>query len=462
MEMNDLINKIAEKFNKEGYELYEVGGRVRDAFLNRESHDVDLTTNAHPDKIKELLDEFGSIYTVGEEFGTIGLNVGGQTVEVTTYRKEVYPTNSRKPSVVWGDNINDDLARRDFTINALARNPLTGNIIDLFNGMDDMSKKLIKVVGGDERFDEDPLRMLRAVRLACELGFSLDVKIEHPERLQIVSKERIREELNRILLSNRASYGFRKLCQTGLIYYVAPEFMDLKHMAQGKNHTKDAYEHSLLVLYKGTKVDAGDRALIFRLACIFHDIGKPETKTEDDSGVHFFSHHNVGARKTRKILRRLRYSNEIVNSVCHLIKYHMTPIVLQREIQNGRIKKRIIMRLVRKVGEDNIYLLLDLVKCDIRSSKNPRYRFVTILTRLVNECMKEQPETLSSPIDGNEIMVEFKLAPDKLIGEIKKHLTNLVIDGKLDKDNREGGFAAARDYILRKKSKVVGDENEGT
>lgn len=452
--MEDLIKKIAKKFKKEGYELFEVGGHVRDTILNRESHDIDLTTNARPDKIKKLLDEFGSIYTIGEQFGTIGLNATDQTIEVTTYRKEVYPSDSRKPSVIFGDSLVDDLSRRDFTINSIARNPLTGEIIDPHKGMDDINKKMIRVVGGDERFDEDPLRMLRAVRFACELGFSLNVRIEHPERLRIISRERVREELNRILLSKRASYGFRKLCQTKLIYYIAPEFMDLKHMVQGKNHTKDAYEHSLLVLHKGTKVDAGDRNLIFRLACIFHDIGKPETKIEDDDGVHFYSHHNVGARKARKILRRLRYNNEIVSSVCHLIKYHMTPIVLQREVRNGKIKKRIIMRLVRKVGEDNIYLLLDLVKCDIRSSKNPRYRFVTILMRLVNECMKEQPDTLTSPIDGTEIMTEFKLKPGRFVGEIKKHLTNLVIDDMLDKDDREGAFAKARDYISERRSKL--------
>ncbi len=443
----ELIKTIAERFRNEGFELYEVGGHVRDSFLNRESHDIDLTTNARPDKIKDLLNDLGSLYTMGETFGTIGLNVNGSTVEVTTYRKEVYPSDSRKPSVVFGDSLLEDLARRDFTINAIAREPLTGKIIDPFNGIDDMKKKLIRVVGNNERFNEDPLRMLRAIRFSCELGFSLDIRIEHPERLEIISKERIREELNRILLSKRASYGWRKLCQTGLIYYIVPEFMDLKNIQQGKNHIKDAYEHSLLVLHKGTKLDEGERDLIFRLACILHDIGKPETKIEDEDGVHFYSHHNVGARKARKVLRRLRYDNETTQSVCHLIKYHMTPIVLQREIVNGRIKKKIIMRLVRKVGEDNINLLLDLVKCDIRSSKNPRYKFMTILTRMVNECLAEQPSTLTSPIDGNEIMTEFELKPTKFVGDIKNFLTNLVIDGKLDKDDREGAFAKAREYI---------------
>jgi poly(A) polymerase len=384
---------------------------------------------------------------MGETFGTIGLNVNGHTIEVTTYRKEVYPSDSRKPEVVFGNSLEEDLSRRDFTINAIAREPLTGTVVDPFGGLIDMKKKIIKVVGGNERFDEDPLRMLRAIRFACELGFALDVRIEHPERLEIISKERIREELNRILLSKRAAYGWRKLCQTGLIYHVVPEFMDLKNIQQGKNHIKDAYEHSLLVLHKGSKLDEGERNLPFRLACILHDIGKPETKVEDEDGVHFYSHHNVGARKARKVLRRLRYDNETVQSVCHLIKYHMTPIVLQREIVNGKIKKRIIMRLVRKVGEDNINLLLDLVKCDIRSSKNPRYKFMTILTRMVNECLAEQPSTLTSPIDGNEVMKEFNLKPGRVVGEVKNYLTNLVVDGKLDKDDREGAFAKAREYI---------------
>lgn len=449
------LTRIANKFKNAGYELYEVGGTVRDDLLGRQSNDIDLATNARPDKTKELLDTFGAVYTIGEAFGTIGLVTGGQHIEVTTYRKEVYPSDSRKPEVVFGDSLAEDLARRDFTINAMARNPLNGNIYDPFNGRLDLSERMIRAVGNStKRFDEDPLRMLRAIRFACQLNFSLDIKIEHPERLRIISKERIRDELNKILLSRRASYGLRKLCQTGLIYYVAPEFMDLKNIEQGKNHIKDAFEHSLLVLHKSTKIDAGNRNLIFRLACIFHDIGKPETKIEDDDGVHFYGHHNVGARKARKVLRRLRYDNETVAAVCHLIKYHMTPIVLQREIVNGKIKGRIIMRLVRKVGEDNIYLLLDLVKCDIRSSKNPRYRFITILKRLVDECMREQPESLTSPIDGNEIMAEFGLKPERFVGEIKTHLTNLVVDGKLAKDDREGAFAEARDYIYERRRSV--------
>ncbi len=444
----ELIQRLATKFNEAGFDLYEVGGHVRDSLLGKESKDIDLTTNARPADIKRLIEGMGTIYNMGEKFGTIGLLAEGVQVEITTYRKEVYTSDSRKPDVEFGDLLIDDLSRRDFTINAIARNPLTGDIIDPFNGQVDLEQKAIRCVGNeDERFDEDPLRMLRAVRFACQLNFSLFVKINKPERLNIVSKERVRDELSKILLSNKPTYGVRKLCQLGLMQVIIPEFIALKFIAQGKNHIKDAYDHSLLVLHKGSKIDHADNNLMFRLACMLHDIGKPETKVEDEDGVHFYSHHNVGARKARKVLRRLRFENEVVDTVCHLIKYHMTPIVLQREIVGGKIKKRIIMRLVRKVGEDYIHLLLDLVKCDIRSSKNPRYKFMTILTRMVEECLKEQPSTLTSPIDGKEIMAEFGLKPSRIVGEIKNHLTNLVIDGILDKDDREGAYAKAREYL---------------
>jgi poly(A) polymerase len=444
----EIINNIIKKFNKAGFDIYEVGGHVRDSYIGKESHDIDMTTNAKPDVIKSLLDGFGSIYLVGEKFGTVGVINNGTTVEVTTYRKEVYPNGSRKPTVEFGDNLIEDLSRRDFTFNAIARDSITGKIVDPFNGIDDINHKIIKCVGNDDdRFNEDPLRMLRAIRFACQLDFSLHVKINHPERLKIVSKERIRDEVTKILLSDKAAYGIRKLCQFGLMEYIVPEFMSLRFLKGGKNHIKDAFDHSLLVLYKGTNIDYGSDNLVFRLACWLHDIGKPDTMMEDDDGVHFYSHHTVGAIKARKILRRLRYDNEIVESVCHLIKYHMTPIVLQKELVGGNIKKKIIMRLIRNVGDGNINMLLDLVKCDIRSSANPRYKFMSVLTTIVEECRKEKPEELDSPIDGLEIMTEFSLTPSPLIGEIKNYLTGLVIDGIIGKEDKETAKVKAREYI---------------
>lgn len=448
--MQNIVKEIAIKFAKNNLELWEVGGHVRDSLIGRESHDHDLTTNANPQEIKKLLDEFGSVYTVGEQFGTIGLRANGLTIEVTTFRKEVYHNTSRKPTVVFGTSLKEDVARRDFTINAIARNPLTGEVVDHFKGREDIAQKVIRCVGKDEdRFDEDPLRMLRAIRFACQLNFTLRVNITKPERIATVSKERIRDEVLKILLTPKASFGIEKMCSTGLMQYIIPEFIALKHIEQGKNHIKDAYAHSLLVLRKGSKIDHADDDLVFRFACMLHDIGKPDTKTEDDTGVHFYSHDNVGARKAKKLLQRLKVEKEVTIRICRLIKYHMTPIMLQREIVRGKLKRRTIMRLVRKVGERDIGLLLDLVKCDIRSSKNPRYKFMTILTRMVNECLEEHPDLITSPINGLEIMEEFDMKPSTDVGSIKRYLTELVVDGKLGQDDREAAFAYAREYIKK-------------
>lgn len=444
--MGILLENITQAFKSANLSLYEVGGCVRDSIIGREYHDIDMATNATPEQIKKLLEGMGTIYTVGEKFGTIGLKTNDQTIEITTFRKEVYLKNSRKPKVTFGNSLYEDLKRRDFSINAIAREPITGTIIDPFGGQADIKKKIIRVVGNNS-FEDDPLRMLRAIRFACQLGFSLRITINHPEMLNTISKERVRDEVNKILLSPRAAYGWRKLCQCGLMSYIAPEFMRLKDIPQGKNHVKDAFEHSLQVLFKGARLDEKEKNLIFRLACILHDIGKADTRTEDDNGVHFYFHHNVGARKARKLLRRLRYDNDTVESVCHLIEYHMTPVMLQKEIVNHKVRKKIILRLVHRVGRDNIQLLMDLVRCDIRSSKNPRYKFMNVLARLVDEALTEQPEQPDSPINGNEIMAEFGLKPGKRVGRIKNYLTSLVIDGVLKNDDREGAFTKAREFM---------------
>jgi len=444
----EIIRRLAKKFNTAGYELFEVGGHVRDSLIGRESYDIDLTTNARPKVIKSLVRGFGSVYDVGEKFGTIGLMVDEQLIEITTYRKEVYANNSRKPQVTFGNNLIDDLSRRDFTINAIARNPLTEGIVDPFGGIKDIEARTIRCVGNDdERFNEDPLRMMRAVRFACQLGFRMEVRVNHPERLRIISNERIRDELSKILLSLKPGFGIRRLCSMKLMDYIFPEFINLKNIEQGKNHIKDAFHHSLMVLDKGARIDHKEYNLEFRLACLLHDIAKPETKTEDETGVHFYGHHFVGSKKARKALRRLKYDNDTIDRVCHLIKYHMTPIMLQKELVAGEIRKRVIMRMIRKIGESNIYLLLDLVKCDIRSSKNSRYKFINVLTTMVDECMKEQPESLVSPLDGDEIMELYNLRPSRAVGKIKTYLTNLVVDGKIDKEDKEAAKEKAMEYI---------------
>jgi len=456
----NVVKKIAKRFEASGYELFEVGGHVRDSILGIESKDIDLTTNALPQEVKRLVDDLGSVYDVGLPFGTIGVVVNSQLIEITTYRSERYKNDSRKPIVKFNKSIVEDLSRRDFTINAIARNPLTNGIIDPFGGINDIREKIIRCVGNDnDRFDEDPLRMMRAVRFACQLGFKLEVNITEPDRLSIVSKERIREELVKILLSPNPGFGIRKLCSMNLMDYILPEVTNLKNIEQGNHHVKDAFHHSLMVLDKGAKIDHKEYNLPFRLACLLHDIGKPETKTEDSSGVHFYNHHFVGYKKARKALKRLKFDGETIDRTCHLIKFHMTPIMLQRELVEGEIRKRVIMRMIRRVGESNIYLLLDLVKCDIRSSKTSKYKFMNVLTSMIDECMKEKPETLISPLDGDEIMDLFNIKPSRAVGKIKTYLTNLVVDGILDKEDKETAKEKAREFI---KIKPIGDILNGS
>ncbi len=459
MENTNQIRRIAEQFNRAGYELFEVGGHVRDSILGRESSDIDLTTNAIPEQTRQILEQFcqeipASIYTVGVAYGTIGLAFeSGLKVEVTTYRKEVYPTDSRKPNVTFGEDLQEDLARRDFTINAIARNPLTEEVIDPFNGRGDITRRVIRCVGSNDRFNEDPLRMMRAVRFACQLSFGLKIQINNPERLSIISEERIREELDKILLSPKPVYGIQKLVDFGLMKYIIPEFLELRHVAQGKNHIKDAYLHSLMVLDKGSKCDHNQDNLVFRLACLLHDIGKPTTKTEDASGVHFYSHHDVGADIAQHILERLKFETDITARVCTLISLHMTPLMLQNQLGNHRINwKRSMIRLVRKTGEGDIWMLLDLVKCDIRSSKNPRHDFLIFLHQMVEEALKEQPAKICSPLDGKEIMAEFNLPAGKQIGAIKEYLTNLVIDAQLGKDDKDEARRRISEWLMRPSS----------
>ena len=451
---------IAKRFKEAGYELFEVGGHVRDSLIGRVSYDIDLTTNARPDAIKSLIRDLGSIYDVGEKFGTVGLTVDGQLIEITTYRSETYLKDSRKPKVSFGHSLIEDLSRRDFTINAIARNPLTNGIIDPFGGVNDIKDRVIRCVGNDDdRFNEDPLRMMRAVRLACQLGFRMEIKINHPERLKIVSSERIRDEFSKIILSLKPGFGVRRLCSIGLMEYIIPEFVDLKNIEQGKNHIKDVFHHSLMVLDKGARIDYKEDNLVFRLSCLLHDISKPETKREDESGVHFYGHHFVGSKKARKVLKRLKFDNDTTERVCHLIKFHMTPIMLQKELVAGEIKKRVIMRMIRKIGEDNIYMLIDLVKCDIRSSKNSRYKFMNVLANMVNECMKEKPESLISPLDGDEIMKLLSIKPSRAVGMVKTYLTNLVVDGTISKDDKEAAKEKALEYI---KTQKIGEIMNGT
>ena len=445
-----LLPKLYQLFKKNKYELFEVGGSVRDELMGRKSEDIDLTSNARPEEIKRLLEEsgMGSVFTVGKEFGTIGLNLKDIKIEITTYRDEVYASESRKPTVRFGKDLLKDLARRDFTINDIARNPLSGELIDPFNGERDIKEGVIRCVGDDSRLEEDPLRMLRAVRFACRLGFQMRLKMAHPERLQIISKERIQDEFVKILMTQYPAWGVDEMVKRGLMKNIIPEVLELRNIEQGRHHFKDAYGHTLLVLDKTKGFDFGPREnAILRLAALLHDIAKPLTKTESDGEVHFYNHQAIGAQMVKEILPRLKFDSETTKRVANLVHWHMSFITLE----DKQINRRNILRLINRVGRPDIYLELALVTCDTQSHNVVNHERLARLRTDIDEALKVQPEPPDSPLSGEDIMALFGIKPGKPVGQVKDYLKNLVSSGELAQEDKAAAVERAKAYWERKK-----------
>ncbi len=412
-----------------------MGGSVRDSLLGKAPTDYDFAVSSLPGLTKEILRQFclacegASVYTVGEEYGTIGMAFSdGQKLEFTTFRGEVYPTDSRKPKVVFGTTLLDDLARRDFTINAMARDPLSGSIIDPFGGQDHLAQKIIACVGSDaERFDEDPLRMLRAIRFGCLLQFNIKVTMPRPDRLAIISPERIREELCKILLSDQPDRGLKLLLSFGLMKYVLPELLQLRGLNQGQNHVEDALEHTISVLRQAAAYDLGEDNLILRLGTLLHDIGKSESVSHDESGIHFYNHEEIGEGKSLQILRRLKFEEGIISRVANLVRRHMEPVAMSTP---GGLNARTVSRLMRRMATPNHYdiqLLVALASSDIAVSAFPKPGFIESLRKLVAECEQKLPRQ-ASPVSGEEIMQALNIPPSRLVGEIKEYLVDYVIE----------------------------------
>src|SRR5437588_12002104 len=294
--MLNIILTLAEAFRAQHKQLYMVGGTVRDVLLHREqSNDADLATDARPDEIKRLVAPTrpSSVILVGERFGTVRLHYGSDIIEITTFRSERYNPESRKPEVCFGTSLEDDLLRRDFTINAMARHPLTGQIFDPFQGRQDLDAHILRAVGGepDKRFDEDPLRLLRAIRFAAQLDFTIEPDtrrsiIRQGPKLQKISRERIRDEMNKLLLSDHPAKGLDLLTELGLMEWIIPEVMELRGVSQQPQprptgHSKDVYAHVLHV------VERSSPQLVTRWSALLHDIAKPRTRNVEDGRVHF-------------------------------------------------------------------------------------------------------------------------------------------------------------------------------
>ncbi|MEN9758412.1 MAG: hypothetical protein RL270_364, partial [Actinomycetota bacterium] len=328
-------NTLASAFKEAGFKLALVGGPVRDAILGRLGNDLDFTTNANPKDCEKILNKWAdSVWDVGAAFGTIAGKKGEVTVEITTYRSESYKADSRKPVVEFGDNIEADLARRDFTINAMALELTTEKptFIDLFNGVSDLQNKLIKTPGKPEdSFSDDPLRMMRAARFMSQLDFTVDLAViaamkSMAKRLEIISSERIREEFIKTVMGQKPKLGITLLVETGLADIFLPEVPKLKLEIDEHHHHKDVYEHSLTVLEQAIALEErlGGPNLTLRLAALLHDIGKPKTRQLiAGGGVSFHHHEVVGARMCKERLRTLRFDNHLINDVAKLVFLHL-------------------------------------------------------------------------------------------------------------------------------------------
>ncbi|HEX9056868.1 MAG TPA: HD domain-containing protein [Ktedonobacterales bacterium] len=484
--MLDIILHLARVFAANGKQLYMVGGTVRDLLLRRETTgDVDLTTDARPDEIRRLAEETRpmAVVSVGEQFGTIRLHypraqgtvetgegeiveamTGSVTspepvalvgdhrpdvdvVEITTFRSDRYNPESRKPEVTFGDRLEDDLLRRDFSINAMARDPLNGDIIDPYGGRRDLEQRLIRAVGDDpeRRFDEDPLRLLRGVRFAAQLGFQIEERTAEAITLQAatlgkISRERVRDEFTKVLVSADPGRGLRMLVDFGLIAYIVPEVLELRGVSQRPAHSKDVYEHVLRVVANIPPRPAT------RWAALLHDIAKPRTRVIEDGKVHFFGHEEVGANMTRDILRRLKFDRPFIEHVVRLVRMHMRANAYLPDWTDGAVR-----RLMLEAG-DTLPDLLALSSADITSYRAERVmRAVARVTELEERTrrLREEAERvpLKSPLDGNELMALFNREPGPWLRPVKDHLLGLVIDGELGPDDKAGAEAEARRFL---------------
>ena len=454
-----LLTSLGSQFAQAGHELALVGGPVRDALLGRLSTrpdaDLDFTTDAHPEQIQALLGPVAeAVWDVGARFGTIGARVAGREVEITTYRAEQYDAGSRKPDVSFGESLPDDLGRRDFTVNAMALRLPDLEFVDLYGGLADLEAGLLRTPGTPEQsFSDDPLRMMRAARFAAQLGFEVAADVveamaEQADRLAIVSAERVRDELMKIVMSPDPRRGLALLVDTGLAEHVLPELPLLRLEADEHHHHKDVYEHTLTVLEQAIVLeDAHEPASgpdpVLRLAALLHDIGKPRTRRfEADGRVSFHHHEVVGERMTRKRMQALRFSGSEIDEVSTLVGLHLR----FHGYGTGEWTDSAVRRYVRDAGP-LLTRLHKLTRADCTTRNRRRaaalQRSYDSLERRIDElAAQEELDAVRPELDGQAIMALLDIAPGPVVGEAYRFLLDLRLDrGPLGED-------AAREALL--------------
>ena len=432
--------KLANAFNAAGFKLALVGGPVRDAILGRLGNDLDFTTDAKPAQTKKILESWAdAVWEIGAEFGTIAARKGEIEVEITTYRSESYDPDSRKPDVQFGESIEADLKRRDFTINAMALELTTQppTFIDLFNGITDLQNKVIKTPGKPEdSFSDDPLRMMRAARFMSQLNFAVDPAVINAitnmaDRLKIISAERIRDEFTKTLMSANPRLGITLLVETGLADKFLPEIPKLKLEIDEHHHHKDVYEHTLTVLEQAIALEErlGGPNLTLRLAALLHDIGKPKTKALiAGGGVSFHHHEVVGSRMTKERLRELRFENHLIKDVAKLVFLHLR----FHGYGSGEWTDSAVRRYVRDAEDLLIHLhLLTRADCTTRNKKKAEglaRTYDQLEERIVQLMAEEELNKIRPDLDGVEIMKILNIKPSRVVGEAYDYLLELRLE----------------------------------
>ncbi len=455
-----VADDLGRRFQRAGHELHLVGGSVRDALLGRLGDDLDFTTDATPDQTIEVLRGWaGRIWELGREFGTIGAQRGhGPKLEVTTFRAEAYDGVTRNPVVQFGTSLVDDLARRDFAINAMAVSLPDHVFTDPYGGRQDLLTRIIRTPGPPEvSFGDDPLRMLRAARFASQLGFAVapDVVAAMTRMagdLDRITTERIQVEFTKLMLGHDPVTGLRLLVDTGLADRFLPELPGLRLAIDEHAQHKDVYEHTLTVLQNAIRLEENGPDLILRLAAVLHDIGKPATKAVGPDGRVSFHHHEVvGAKLTKQRLRALRFPKDVIEKVAELVRLHLRFYGYGR----GEWNDSAVRRYVTDAGE-----LLGLLHKLTRSDCTTRNRrkaaqlaadYDALEQRIARIAEEEDLDRVRPDLDGNEIMRLLEIPPGPLVGQAWRHLKDLRLDrGQLSREEAEAElFAWARERGLR-------------
>jgi poly(A) polymerase len=446
LRVSPVADELGTRFAAAGYDLHLVGGSVRDALLGRLGDDLDFCTNAHPDRVLELIDGWAeAVWTTGIVFGTVGLAKCGLRLEITTYRAEAYDRVTRNPVVRFGDSLGDDLVRRDFTVNAMAVSLPGHQFADPHGGVRDLAAKVIRTPGTPEdSFGDDPLRMLRVARFAAQLRFAVAPEVVSAmtamaDEITRITPERVRDELTKLLLGVDPVAGLRLLVDTGLAEHVLPELPGMRMEIDEHAQHKDVYEHSLTVLRQAMALETDGPDLVLRLAALMHDVGKPATRrAETDGKVSFHHHEVVGAKLTRKRLRTLRFPKELIEQVADLVFLHLRFHGFGR----GEWTDSAVRRYVTDAGE-LLPRLHKLVRSDC-TTRNRRkaerlaadYDALEQRVALLRE--QENLDRVRPDLDGNAIMELLGVPAGPVVGRAWKHLKEIRLDrGPLSREEAE-------------------------